>query len=244
MSRSYVWGKKRIVKKRWHIDCLVCESCRPRVRSLPLLYKCRSRGMEQVEGRRNWNAMLDWRVHSQTGRPNQQTHEHKGLAHADEKVKSVSCTQGSKMSSRHPSLLFFCLVRPLSPPSPRLMYVVAQMNQCQRCWEHLLSTPAPRATPLMDTNYKISPPWGDIVQTLPPQPWGEELTLFFTFSQYVHLVLRVDSHGREAKIQFLWDTVVELKSVKLSDFFVPLHAGAWLNDTTGITDLRPLTAED
>lgn len=50
------------------------------------------------------------------------------------------------------------------------MYVVAQMNQCQRCWEHLLSTPAPRATPLMDTNYKISPPWGDIVQTLPHSP--------------------------------------------------------------------------
>lgn len=185
MSRSSVWGGKRIVKKRWHIDYLVCVSCRPGVRSLPLLYKCRSRGTEQVEWRRNWNAMLDWRVRSQTRWPNQQTHEHKGLAHADEKVKSVSCTHGSKMSSQHPSLLFFCLVRPLSPPSPRLMYVVAQMNQCQRCWEHLLSTPAPRATPLMDTNYKISPPWGDIVQTLPPQPWGEELTLFFTFSRFL-----------------------------------------------------------
>lgn len=109
-------GKKGIVKKRWHIDCLVCVSCGPVVRSLPLLYKCRSRGTEQVEGRRNWNAMLDWRVRSQTGRPDQQTHKHKGLARADEKVKSVSCTQRSKMSSRHPSLLFFALFVLYHPP--------------------------------------------------------------------------------------------------------------------------------
>lgn len=48
------------------------------------------------------------------------------------------------------------------------------MNQCHRCWEHLLSTPAPRAMPLMDTNYKISAPQGDIAQELPCCPgwWG------------------------------------------------------------------------
>ena len=51
-----------------------------------------------------------------------------------------------------------------------LICVMVQMNQCHRCWEHLLSTPAPGATALMDTNYKISGPWGDIAQALPLRP--------------------------------------------------------------------------
>lgn len=59
------------------------------------------------------------------------------------------------------------------PSSPlSLICVIAQMNQCHRCWEHLLSTLAPRATALMDTNYKISAPWGDIAQALPHSPEG------------------------------------------------------------------------
>jgi len=66
-------------------------------------------------------------------------------------------------------LCFFtgCLSSPFS-----LICVIAQMNQCHRCWAHLLSTLVPQATALMDTNYKISAPWGDIAQELPHSPEG------------------------------------------------------------------------
>ncbi len=67
-------------------------------------------------------------------------------------------------------VLYFLSGHPSSPFS--LICVIAQMNQCHRCWEHLLSTLAPWATPLMDTNYKISAPWGDIAQALPHSPEG------------------------------------------------------------------------
>lgn len=64
-----------------------------------------------------------------------------------------------------------CLLTDQSSLFP-LICVMAPMNQCHRCWEHLLSTLAPWATPLTDTNYKISAPWGEIAQALPHGPKG------------------------------------------------------------------------
>lgn len=66
-----LYGKK-IVRERWHIDCLACVSCGPRVHTLPLVYKCRSVEKGNRGGR--VEEKLKWHVRSGTGRPMQKTH--------------------------------------------------------------------------------------------------------------------------------------------------------------------------